>query len=344
MINATNRSDANESASAPLRVFDLHCDTLDRLALHDGSEWPEIVIHDAGIPADRLSSLADNDASFSLNRVEGMQWCQCFAVFIPDTLSPDAAWRTFLKVQAYFQDQVHTNAGRMTQVRDARDIDAVLDSGSVAAMLTVENGSFLDGTLDHIPDIVDAGVKMLTLTWNGPNAIGSGHDTDGNLTTFGCEAVRALERERIVIDVSHLNDRGFDRFIDVAGRPFAASHSNLRTVCAHRRNLTDARFRAICDAHGLVGLNFSNGFLTADHDDPTPDDVLRHVDRFLELGGVDVLALGSDFDGTDTPSWLQTADRFSELHAVIAHGFGYEVAEKICFENARSFFMRNEYI
>jgi len=343
MIDGT-RPDAKEPANKRIHVFDLHCDTLDRLALHDGPEWPEIVIHDAGIPVHRLSSLADNDASFSLNRAEGLEWCQCFAVFIPDTLAPDAAWQTFSKVRAYFEEQVRIHADRMTQVRDARDIDAVIASGRVAALLTVENGSFLDGTLDHIPDIAEAGVKMLTLTWNGPNAIGSGHDTDGNLTSFGCEAIRALERERIVVDVSHLNDRGFDRFIDVAGRPFAASHSNLRAVCGHRRNLTDSRFRAICDAHGLVGLNFSNGFLSADHDDPTPDDVLHHVDRFLELGGIDVLALGSDFDGTDTPSWLQTADRVSELHAVIAHGFGCDVAEKICFENARNFFIRNEYI
>ena len=91
-----------------------------------------------------------------------------------------------------------------------------------------------------------------------------------------------------------------------------------------------------------MGLNFCCDFLRDDGADPTPDDVLRHVDRFLSLGAEHALALGSDYDGTDVPSWLDPAEKVGALHALFAKEFGDEIANAICFENALSFFERND--
>ena len=326
-----------------LQVFDLHCDTLDRLALRRSAEYPTFALHDADVSPERMCSLADNDAHISLDRIARYRWCQCFAVFIPDELRGDAAWRFFEQVHAYFEGQMAAHADRVQQVCDARMLEDLLDGGKTAALLTVEGGAFFDGgSLDRVDRIAEAGVKMLTLTWNGENEIGSGHDTAHGLSPYGRRVVSELEERKIVVDVSHLNDRGFSDVCDIATRPFAASHSNARAVCGHKRNLEDAQIRAIADSGGVIGLNYCAQFLSDVHADPTRDDVLRHIDRICEVGGEDVLALGSDYDGCDVPSWIGSADKVSALHDLIGEHFGQALADKVFFENASRFFARNE--
>ena len=411
---------SESSLSRKQRVFDLHCDTLDRLCLRyfaPQNLWTE---QDADVPEADRSSLAQNACHLSLDRMASFAWCQCFAVFLPDEFRGDAAWRLFQQVSAYFQQQMEAHADLVEQACDARRIDEILAAGKTAAMLTVEGAAFLedplfegqsaassapwwddaeellpgvrvvdgpdgvatDGAaraagaptgaslagpagrrargvlaaqrgaaqdareqargLDRIALAAEAGVKMMTLTWNGPNALGSGHDTRQGLTRFGREAVREMEAHRMVVDASHLNDRGFSDLVEVATRPFAASHSNARSVCGHRRNLTDAQARTIFEGGGIVGLNYCRDFLREGSGDVTPDAVLRQVDRLLELGGERGLALGSDYDGTDVPSWLDGCERVGTLHELIARHFGREVAERVFYENARDFFLRNE--
>lgn len=334
------------------RVFDLHCDTLDRLCLRDFAAQNMWTEQDANVPDELLTSLAHNACHLALDRMAPFAWAQCFAVFVPDEFRGEEAWRLFRHVNAYFQQQMEEHAEMVEQARDARRIDEILAAGKTAAILTVEGAAFFEDPLFEessstcgigcVAELAEAGVKMMTLTWNGPNAIGSGHDTRDGLTRFGREVVREMEEHRMVVDVSHLNDRGFSDLVEVATRPFAASHSNARSVCGHRRNLTDAQARTIFEGGGIVGLNYCRDFLREGSGDVTPDAVLRHVDRLLELGGERGLALGSDYDGTDVPTWLNGCERVGTLHELIERHFGHEIAERVFYENARDFFLRNE--
>ena len=302
-----------------LRVFDLHCDTLDRLAFHGDASVPGgFAAHDARIPAHRMATLADNDAHVSLARTEGFAWCQCFAAFIPDEVRGDEAWALFRRVQSVLERELERCGDKLAQARTMAEVDAALAAGKTAA------------------------VRMVTLTWNGPNALGSGNDTSHGLTGFGRSCVGELERRGIVVDVSHLNDAGFKDVCATARRPFAASHSNARAVCGHPRNLADWQLRELADCGGIAGLNFCTQFLTDRLADPTRDDVLRHVDHVLETAGEDVLALGSDYDGCDVPSWLEPCDRIGALHELLACEFGRDIADKVFFRNARDFFERVE--
>ncbi len=353
----------------PVHVFDLHCDTLDLLALRDREPYAGYGLN----PGDEgFCDLASNRAAVSLDRMEDFAWCQCFAVWVPDLYRHHDAYDVYVQARDFFYRQVARHADRVEHVRDARLIDGVLARGKVAALLTLENSTPVNHSVYAIHRLAEDGVKMVTLTWNGRNAIGSGHLTDDGLTTFGREAVRAYEDERIVVDVSHLNDAGFADLTDIVRRPFVASHSNARAVCPNPRNLTDYQFCAIRDMGGLVGLNLYTKFITerpvrctpcgggpgvtgvggsaaagAEEGRPEPGDVTfdelaAHIEHFLDLGGEDVLALGSDWDGSDVPTWLATCDTAGELRHLLARRFGDELADKICFTNARDFFVRNE--
>ena len=237
----------------------------------------------------------------------------------------------------------------MTQVRDARDIEATLEAGRVAAMLTIENGLPLD-SIDLIDEAASDGVKMVTLTWNAANPIAHGSQANGGLTSYGREALRALEDRRIVADVSHLNDESFWDVARAARRPFAASHSNARSICGHPRNLTDDQFRAIVDAGGVVGINYFRGFLSdrvTGFDAPadgevTFDELAAHVEHFLDLGGEGALALGSDFDGSETPDWLSACEKVAPFYELVSNRFGQDLADRMFWDNAHDFFVRNE--
>ena len=325
-----------------LKVFDLHCDTLDRLALSGDPTVPGgFYEHDAGVPRDRMSRLDDNDAHISLARMARFDWCQCFAVFVPDELRGDTAWSLFERVRRFWASETDRCSAKVARVRDAVGAAAAFEQGRSAAMLTVEGCSFLEDDAQaetRLDALAEAGVRMTTLTWNGPNALGSGNDTSCGLTPFGRRMIRGLEERGIVVDASHLNDAGFRDLLAVAERPFACSHSNARAVCPHPRNLEDWQLREIAERGGIVGLNFYNAFLREDGAEATPDDVLRHVDHMLNVAGEGLLALGSDYDGSDVPRWLDPCDKVADLHALLAREFGAAIAERIFHGNAERFF------
>ena len=326
-----------------MRVFDLHCDTIDSLVYKGIGFFAEFLRNKQG------GDLVSNDLQLAADRMP-CPWCQCYAVWVPDDLASLGltAPEFYRGARDWFFAHVSPE-GPVAQVRDARDIDATLEAGSVAALLTIENGTPL-ATLDMVDEIAEDGVKMVTLTWNAANPIAHGSQSTGGLTGYGREVLRALEGRHIVADVSHLNDESFWDVARAARRPFAASHSNARSICGNERNLTDDQFRAIVDAGGIVGINYFRGFLSdraTGFDAPadgevTFDELAAHVEHFLDLGGEGAIALGSDFDGSETPEWLDACEKVPALYDRIADRFGQGLADRMFWTNAHEFFVRNE--
>lgn len=143
------------------------------------------------------------------------------------------------------------------------------------------------------------------------------------------------------MDVSHLNDKGFWELEKVATKPYVATHSNSRAVCDHQRNLTDEQFEAICDRGGIVGLNFTDGFVKKGGFVYTFDQLADHVEHWLDLGGEDAVALGSDRDGADIPTWLANCSSQEFLYDGFVNRFGEGVAGKLFYGNAMRFFQQN---
>ncbi len=304
-----------------MRIIDLHCDTLTE--------------------CERQGLTLFNDhTQLGFDRLGVDGWCQAVAVFMPDTLRGAAAVEYFDRVYGYWLNQLQLWKDRMTVAVDLEN-DCMAAPKCPAAFLTVEGGSVLAGDLGRIGLLARRGVRMLTLTWNGANELGGGQAEDIGLTAFGRQAIPLLEKNNIIVDVSHLGDRGFWEVAQLAKRPFVASHSNSRMVCGHRRNLTDDQFRAIVNAGGIVGLNFCNYFISDLGPVQPVDCLLAHIRHFVALGGADHIALGSDYDGAPIPVWLDRSEKLdSAIALMIKSGLEPALAEKICYQNARAFFAR----
>lgn len=307
-------------------VFDLHCDTLTAFMS----------------PLRCQDTLDDPCSAFALSKVQTIPWCQCCAVFVPDGLIPQEALGYYRFHQNSFQRQCEQHAREASSCTTAEEICSAWEQKKTALVLTVENGSLLGAGLEHVEELHRDGVRMVTLTWNGENALGSGHETDHGLTPLGREAVRALEKAGIVVDVSHLNDAGFRDVLEVAQKPFAASHSNARFVSPHRRNLEDRQIREMVMRNCIIGLNYYSLFLRSDGKNADFDDLYRHICHFLELGAEDCLALGSDFDGADLPPCLDDCRKVPALgEYLLDRGLGRPLVEKLFWKNALEFARKN---
>ena len=200
-------------------------------------------------------------------------------------------------------------------------------------VLSIEGGEMLEGSLERLHEFDgQCRLRMIALTWNNENEIGypAKNDCGKGLKPFGIELLHEMDRLGILPDVSHLNEAGFWDIAEHASLPPIASHSNLKTLCGHSRNLTDEQVKCIIEKGGFIGINFYSSFLR-DEGPATLDDVLRHIDGIAQLGGIDVLGFGSDFDGIDAwPEGLSNPSDFPNLLELLKkHGYGDEDLKKI---------------
>ena len=312
----------------PKYLIDLHCDTL--------TDWKYT---STGNP----DTLDDPKRVLSLSAMPPeVRWAQFYAIFIPDEVRSTDAVAYYERNRDNFVRQMGLFADRVAPCAGAAEMEAAWAAGKTAAFLTVENGSALNGKIERVQTLANDGVRCMTIVWNGENEIGSGHTTDHGLSAFGREAVAEMERCGMLVDVSHLNDAGFADLFALARRPFIATHSNARSVCSHKRNLTDDMIHEMVKRGCLIGLNYYINFLA---DGGAADDVsslMKHVEHFFALGAEKNLALGSDFDGAKLPGWLNTPAKAAALYGeFIRHGLTQEQAEGIMYANAQRFFREN---
>lgn len=330
-------------------ILDLHCDTADRLAWHTlPAACRETMGTDYYGPEDEQDpqgclELGTNHCHISLDNLEGMAWAQCFACFVPDEYSPEQAITFHEHVFRYLEEQVNANRDRMQLATSSKEIRPLLEGGRSVAVHTIENARLFAADPQLVGELARKGLLMASLSWNAEGPLASGMDApNAGITPLGAEVLGLMERNHVILDVSHLNDRSFEDVLRLSRRPFIASHSNSRAVCNHPRNLTDAQFVEIRDRGGVIGLNYCVDFLREDFETHTPDvdDLCRHIEHWLDLGGEDVVALGSDFDGTDVPDCLSTAAKMPAIQQVYIERFGEEVTRKLCYLNALNFFER----
>lgn len=256
---------------------------------------------------------------------------QFFAAFISPRFRDNPLARA-MEVFDFFHREAADNAGVVEAVYSYADIKRALSENKLAALLSVEGGEALAGRIEVLRMFYRLGVRSITLTWNGRNELGDGaweSGSGGGLTRFGFEVVREMNRLGMLVDVSHLSERGFWDVLGQAQKPPAASHSNCRSLCDHPRNLSDDQIKALASAGGVMGLCFYPDFVREKGADL--EALLDHAEHAASLAGVDCIGLGSDFDGIDAPvAGLKDVTSLPLVtEGLIRRGFSDEEVRKI---------------
>ncbi|MCO5296559.1 MAG: dipeptidase [Fimbriimonadaceae bacterium] len=237
------------------------------------------------------------------------------------------------------------SAGRVVVARDAATLEACRADGRFAVVLHFEGAEAIAPDLSNLEGWVRRGLRSLGLVWSRKNAFAEGvpfrfpssPDTGPGLTPAGRELVAACNRLGVMIDLAHLNERGFWDVASLSRAPLVSTHTAVHALAPRSRNLTDAQIDAIGASGGVMGVIFANydldpeGRLDAD----VPLELLvRHMAYVAERIGVEHVAFGSDFDGTQLPSAIRDASGLPKIvGALRAHGFGESDLAKIAHGN-----------
>ena len=292
-----------------MTVFDGHCDTAVEL-------WR------------KKERLRENSGQVSLNSAEKLDGYLQFFAFCTAWLPSADKEGCFRQAYGAFQKELALNSGSIRLCTNAEQALQALREKKTGAFLSLEGAETIGCDEGKLDEAYEMGVRMIAPVWNTENALSGTCVTGGGLSEKGRAFCRRAQKLGILLDVSHLSDRGFWDLCDIAEKPIVASHSNSRAVCAHRRNLTDEQFLALCQLGGTAGINLYAPFLT--EKEAAFDDVYRHIDHFLELGGGHT-ALGGDLDGCDTlPEGFCRVEDYGRLEDFLrGRGYSQEVLEDI---------------
>ncbi|MGC4077458.1 MAG: dipeptidase [Rubrivivax sp.] len=264
---------------------------------------------------------------------------------LPPELPMDLARRMTIKQIGLLLRLEAASGGAFAVCRSAGDIRAAMKRGAIAAVLHIEGAEAIDEELFFLDVLYAAGLRSIGPVWSRTNIFGHGvpfrfpHSPDigPGLTETGKRLVKACNDKRMLIDLSHITEKGFWDVAELSTAPLVATHSNVHALTASPRNLTAEQLRAIRDSDGMVGLNFATGFLRADGQmraDTPIDDMVRHIDALVEALGETRVGLGSDFDGALIPAAIGDASGLPHLfEALDKAGYGSALLEKLAHGN-----------
>jgi membrane dipeptidase len=262
---------------------------------------------------------------------------------LAEPLDPSYALQATMAMVAGLLRLEAVSAGQIKIVRTVDELDACLETGVLAAILHFEGAEAIDADLNSLEVFYRLGLRSLGIVWSRPNAFGHGvpflrgHSPDigPGLTDAGKALVRACNQLGIMIDVSHLNEKGFWDVARITEAPIVATHSCAYALCPVPRNLTDRQLDAIRESDGMVGVNFSVNFLCEDDDEDrdTLEPLIRHVDYLVDRLGIDRVGLGSDFDGTRIPAGIGDVTGLPGLIAALRER-GYDEQSLMKLTNA----------
>ena len=323
----------NNRLAGRINVVDMHCDTI------------------AGIFGERMRGRECNLRT-NIGHVDLLSMCdggyllQNFALFVNIGKCEDP-WERVLALHTVYEEELAKNRDLIAPVYRFDDIEKNSSQGKMSAMLTVEEGGVCKGELSKLHTLYEKGVRMLTLTWNYPNELGYPNldgrkeesvmgnpimereylntpDTLNGLTDTGRRFVEEMEMLGIIPDVSHLSDAGFYDVLSYTKKPFVASHSNARGICPCVRNMTDDMIRKLAERGGCMGLNYCPDFLIQKPvgvpNPGTVEDIVRQAKYIVNVGGMEVLGLGSDFDGIEGHEELAGAQSMEKLYDGLLKG------------------------
>ncbi|MDD6794253.1 MAG: dipeptidase [Clostridiaceae bacterium] len=301
-----------------MKYIDLHCDTAGRILYENGK-------------------LEKNDFKVDIEKLrKGNALAQVFAFFI-DVGIVDAPFLEFEVMYKNFMNEIKKNSDSIQLVRNLEELNKAEAEGKIGAFLSIEEGAVLEGNIDNLQKVYDKGVRLITLTWNYKNKLGYPNYKylykDKGLTDLGIEMLGLMEELGIIPDASHLSDGGFYDLVKICKKPFVASHSNSREITNHTRNLTDDMIKCLANKGGVMGINFCSKFIGKNRVSLI-EDMVRHIKHIKNVGGIEVISIGSDFDGIDNEVEIKDTSQMGKLALALNNeGFTDDEIEKIYYKN-----------
>ncbi len=313
-------------------IIDLHCDTIMKLY-----ENPN-------------SNLLENHFQIDLKRLQQNDFLlQTFAIFLDKQQYPQRK-KTALHMYQRFIKELEKNAATIGLIKTQADYNENKANKQISALLTLEEGGILEGKIENLEEFYQLGVRLITLTWNYPNEIGTPNilywdkekhilaENQTGLTKFGFECIQRMSELHMIIDLSHASDQVAKDILDSSAQGIVASHSNARKLTPHPRNLSDELIQKIADKNGLIGINFFDQFLKLKQPTNLPAAINEHLWYMYQLVGEDSLCFGSDFDGIPVHADLNDVNSFPKIiQALKQKGFTSRQIEKISYLNTENF-------
>lgn len=302
-------------------LIDLHCDTFLKL-MKDKEN----------------SNLYENEFSIDIRKLKrANSLAQFFAMWIDLKKENDPVERCLEMIDKFYIE-LDKNPIDIALATNYDEIIKNNKEGKISAVLTIEEGGAIRGQLHNLRNYYRLGVRAITLTWNHANEIGYPNLNDEyrnkGLTEFGKEVVCEMNRLGMLIDVSHLSDAGFYDVARLSEKPFIASHSNSRAMKNHFRNLTDDMIKVLSERGGVMGISVEKEFL-GDSNNAKIEDMIRHIKHIRNVGGIDVIAIGTDFDGCSPNSEIGNIGEMDKLReALKKNKFTEDEIDKIFYGNA----------
>ena len=252
-----------------------------------------------------------------------------FALYTPAEYAPDQATRYALQMLAAAQDAVDAFPESLALATSSADAALNRQQGRISVFLGMENASPIQESLPLLRLFHRLGVRYVTLTHNGDNAVADSAAEGsrwGGLSPFGREVVLEMNRLGMLVDLSHASDATFWDCLRLSKAPIVATHSCCRALCGHRRNLTDEMLKALGEQDGYVGINFYPFFLS-ERPDPGVREIADHIDHAVALAGLDHVGIGSDYDGIEvTPVGMEDVSKMGVLQEELLRR-GYAAAD-----------------
>lgn len=273
------------------------------------------------------------------NMLKGNIDAQIFAIFIPGKNT--SKFNETIKLIDFFYEKIQKNSEKINIVLNSNDIENNFKNNKKNAILSIEGAEAIEGDLGKLRTLYRLGVRAMGLTWNFANEVADGimEGRGGGLTDFGFEVISEMNRLGMMIDVSHLSEKGFWDVVNYSKTPIMASHSNAKSICNHPRNLSDNQIKAIIKNNGMIGVTYVRDF-TSINENPTSEDLILHINHIVELGGINNIGLGSDFDGAHTLVGLDNAGDIKNLINVLKTKYDSEQIKLILGENWYNYFKK----
>ncbi|MBV6520956.1 MAG: hypothetical protein MNPFHGCM_01076 [Gemmatimonadaceae bacterium] len=330
-----------ESLHHTLRVADLHADALlwprDLLAraTHGHVDLPRL--QEGGVALQVFSAVTKTPKGINYDR--NSDRTDNITLLAVAERYPPRAWGSLYERAIHqakkLNDASARSRGSLVVVTSRRTLEAFLrrrgESRAVGAILATEGLHPLEGQLDHIDSLAQAGYRIFGLTHFFDNDVGgSAHgEAKGGLTPFGREVIRRLDTLSLIIDLAHASPALIDDVLNLSSRPVIVSHTGVQATCPGPRNLSDEQIRRIAAKGGVIGIGFWDGAICQ----PTLANVTKAILHAVAVAGEDHVALGSDFDGSTTVPF-DAAGYVRLTQALLDAGMGPEQVAKVMGENA----------